>query len=61
MLDDYAFSGGAGMVIDGRTHYQLHSRLEKSSALMMRSSYMTPDGDWFNQSMANKTLPKKET
>jgi tRNA (guanine37-N1)-methyltransferase len=57
-VDDYAYGGGAGMVmmiepID-RCLTELHSKLQYDEVI-----YMSPDGQQFSQSMANELSLKK--
>ncbi|MBD3630678.1 tRNA (guanosine(37)-N1)-methyltransferase TrmD [Cyclobacterium sp.] len=57
-VDDYAFGGGAGMVMMIEPIINCIADL-KSQRQYDEVIYMTPDGDCFNQSMANKLSLKK--
>ncbi|NHE56979.1 tRNA (guanosine(37)-N1)-methyltransferase TrmD [Cyclobacterium plantarum] len=57
-VDDYAFGGGAGMVMMIEPIINCMTDL-KSQRQYDEVIYMTPDGDSFNQSMANKLSLKK--
>ena len=52
-VDDYAFGGGAGMVLTIEPIDHCISRL-KEDRTYDEVIYLTPDGESFNQSMANK-------
>lgn len=56
--DDYAFGGGAGMVMMIEPIDRCISQL-KSERNYDEVIYMSPDGDLFNQSMANQLSLKK--
>jgi tRNA (guanine37-N1)-methyltransferase len=56
--DDYAFGGGAGMVMMIEPIHQCISSL-KSERLYDEIIYMSPDGEMLNQSMANQLSLKK--
>ncbi|HPD65201.1 MAG TPA: tRNA (guanosine(37)-N1)-methyltransferase TrmD [Bacteroidia bacterium] len=57
-VDDYPFGGGAGMVMRIEPIVHCLEALEKS-ARFDEIIYLTPDGELFNQSMANELSLKK--
>lgn len=57
-VDDYAFGGGAGMVMLIEPIDKLITKL-KSEREYDEIIYMTPDGESFNQSIANNLSTKK--
>jgi tRNA (guanine37-N1)-methyltransferase len=57
-VDDYAFGGGAGMVIMIEPVYKAIEKL-KSEREYDEIIYTSPDGDKFNQKMANRLSMKK--
>jgi tRNA (guanine37-N1)-methyltransferase len=57
-VDDYAFGGGAGMVLMVEPVFRCIEKL-KSERNYDEIIYMTPDGELFDQRMANKLSLKK--
>ncbi|MBQ9886944.1 MAG: tRNA (guanosine(37)-N1)-methyltransferase TrmD [Lachnospiraceae bacterium] len=51
-VDDYPYGGGAGMVMQPGPVYRAYKALEEKSGKKMRVVYMTPQGQVFNQRMA---------
>ena len=58
-IDDYAFGGGAGMVLMPQPLAQAIRDLQKDGPYD-EIIYLTPDGESFNQSMANRLSLKKK-
>ena len=52
-IDDYQFGGGAGMVLKPEPLYDCISQI-KSDHKIESVIYLTPDGEKYNQSMANQ-------
>jgi len=57
-VDDYAFGGGAGMVMLAKPIFECIEKL-KSQRDYDAVIYTTPDGETFNQKLANKLSLKK--
>ena len=57
-IDDYAFGGGAGMVLSIEPIYKCIEKL-KSKIIYDEIIYMTPDGEKLNQSISNQISLKK--
>jgi len=58
-IDDYAFGGGAGMVMMVEPIFNCIAHLKQSCGEFDEIIYMSPDGDLLNQKMANFYSLKK--
>lgn len=58
-VDDYPYGGGAGMVMQAEPIYRAYEALVKKIGKKPRVIYMTPQGQTFNQSIA-EDLAKEE-
>ena len=58
-VDDYAYGGGAGMVMQAEPIYRAYAALVEKIGKKPRVIYMTPQGQTFNQSIA-EDLAKEE-
>ena len=53
-VDDYPYGGGAGMVIRPQPVYDAYKSIENKVGKNTRVVYMTPQGETFNQKMAEE-------
>ena len=58
-VDDYPYGGGAGMVMQAEPIYRAYAALVEKIGKKPRVIYMTPQGQTFNQSIA-EDLAKEE-
>ena len=58
-VDDYPYGGGAGMLMQAEPVYQCYKSIESKIGESSRVVYLTPQGEPFCQSMAQK-LAKEE-
>lgn len=58
-VDDYSYGGGAGMVMQAEPIYRAYAALVEKIGKKPRVIYMTPQGQTFNQSIA-EDLAKEE-
>ena len=59
-VDDYPYGGGAGMLIQAEPVYQCYKALEDRIGKRPRVVYLSPQGQTFNQKMAEEFAEEEE-
>ena len=59
-VDDYPYGGGAGMLMQAEPVYQCYKALEEKIGKRLRVVYLSPQGQTFNQKMAEEFATEEE-
>ena len=59
-VDDYPYGGGAGMLMQAEPVYQCYKALEDRIGKRPRVVYLSPQGQTFNQKMAEEFAEEEE-
>ena len=59
-VDDYPYGGGAGMLMQAEPVYQAYEAITKDMDKKPRVVYLSPQGDTFNQKMAEDMAKEEE-
>ncbi len=59
-VDDYPYGGGAGMLMQAEPVYQAYKAVEEKVGKKARVVYLSPQGQTFNQSMAEEFAKEEE-
>lgn len=59
-VDDYPYGGGAGMLMQAEPVYQCYKAVEEKIGKRPRVIYLSPQGQTFNQSMAEELAKEEE-
>lgn len=59
-VDDYPYGGGAGMLMQAEPVYQAYKAVEEKAGKKARVVYLSPQGQTFNQSMAEEFAKEEE-